>query len=113
MYLFVNEDGFGFKVDGIHEILETDIQISDEVYNRFFELQSQGKQFKVKNPQGTTFEEIFEEVIPEPIPQPPSEIEQITKVLSREDTLNKLLAMPSISERLKALEDALNFIIFS
>lgn len=66
-YVFKDGDSFGFKVKGIHEILETDVEISGEIYNRFFELQNQGKQFKVKNINGSTFEEIFEEVIPEPI----------------------------------------------
>lgn len=67
-YLFLDlDEGFGFKTDEVHEILETDIPISDEIYNRFFELQSQGKKFRIKNINGSTFEEIFEEVIPETI----------------------------------------------
>lgn len=62
MYLSGSGLEFGFKHPKINEILPDDIEISDEIYNRFFEEQGQGKQFKVVNKQGTTFEEIFEEV---------------------------------------------------
>lgn len=67
-YFRIENDSFGFVVDGIHEILDTDIEITDEDYNRFFELQSQGKQFKIKeNPTGTGLFDYIEEYIPEPI----------------------------------------------
>lgn len=66
-YIFVDGKNFGFKTDEIHEITETDKQISDEIYNKFFELQSQGKQFKIKDIHSAIFNEIFEEVIPAPI----------------------------------------------
>lgn len=62
MYLSGSGLEFGFKHPKINEILADDIEISNEIYNRFFEEQGQGKQFKVVNKQGTTFEEIFEEV---------------------------------------------------
>lgn len=62
MYLSGNGKTFGFKHPKINTILENDIEILDEIYNRFFEEQEQGKQFKVVNKQGTTFEEIFIEV---------------------------------------------------
>lgn len=70
MYIFKTTTGFGF----------TDTQregaypISDQNYRAFFTLQSQGKQFKLKDINSSVFEEIFEEVVPEPIPQEPSEI---------------------------------------
>lgn len=66
-YVFKNKSGFGFKVDGIHKILDTDVPITEENYNKFFELQSQGKQFKIKDMYSAIFNEIFEEVIPAPI----------------------------------------------
>lgn len=50
-----------FKDDDINIITDTDIPISDEIYVMFFEQQSIGKQFKIKNLKGETFEEIFEE----------------------------------------------------
>ena len=62
MYLSGSGLEFGFKHPKINEILADDIEILDEIYNRFFEEQEQGKQFKVVNKQGTTFEEIFTEV---------------------------------------------------
>lgn len=62
MYLSGSGLEFGFKHPKINKILPDDIEISDEIYNRFFEEQEKGKQFKVVNKQGTTFEEIFIEV---------------------------------------------------
>ena len=64
-YLFQNEDDFGFKCDVIHEIAETDIPIGDEIYQQFFNLQCDGKSLRIKDINGTTFEEIFEEYTPE------------------------------------------------
>lgn len=61
-YLTLFETGFGFKDSEVNEITEQDILIADDIYLKFFELQEQGKQFKIINPQGQTFEEIFEEV---------------------------------------------------
>lgn len=67
----INPSEFGFKDNDIHKILDSDIQISNEVYNKFFKEQSEGKQFKIKNKNGTTFEDIFEEIIPEFIKENP------------------------------------------
>jgi hypothetical protein len=61
-YISISEDNkICFKDDDINIILNTDKPISDELYNMFFEQQSMGKSFKLKNIDGTTFEEIFEE----------------------------------------------------
>lgn len=66
-YLRIDGD-FGFVVDTIHEIKETDIEISIDDYDTFFEMQSQGKQFKLKNnPTGTGLFDYIEEFTPEPI----------------------------------------------
>lgn len=56
-----NLNEISFKDDSINIITDTDRLISDEIYTMFFEQQSMGKQFKIKNLQGETFEEIFEE----------------------------------------------------
>lgn len=72
-YLFVSDDSFGFKADDIHEILETDISISDDIYDRFFTEQAQGKQFRVRDASEATFEEIFEEVPKETTPLTPEQ----------------------------------------
>lgn len=53
-----------FKDDDINIITDSDKPISDEIYAMFFEQQSIGKQFKIKNLNGTDFEEIFEEYQP-------------------------------------------------
>ena len=63
-YLRIEENNFGFVVSGIHTILTTDIPVSIEDYNKFFELQSLGKQFKIKNSKGKTLFEILEEYTP-------------------------------------------------
>lgn len=76
-YLFTVHDNntFGFKDDSINNILSGDIKITDDIYTHFFELQSQGKQFKIKDMNGTSFDDIFEEYTPEPVPHVPTETE--------------------------------------
>ena len=69
------DNGISFKDSTVNKILDNDIQISEEIYNKFFELQCQGKQFKVKNINGTTFEEIFEEYTSEPVTIGKTELE--------------------------------------
>lgn len=65
-YIFQNGNDFGFKCSEIHLITESDVLVSDEIYQRFFREQSGhdnicGKSFRIKNIHGTTFEEIFSE----------------------------------------------------
>ena len=62
MYLSGNGVSFLFKHSKINKIENNDIEISDDIYNKFFEEQAKGKNFKVKNKSGQTFDEIFEEV---------------------------------------------------
>lgn len=62
MYLSGDGVSFSFKHDRINKINENDVLIEDEIYNKFFKMQSEGKQFRVKNKNGITFEEIFEEI---------------------------------------------------
>ena len=70
-YLRLENNSFGFVKEGIHEINDTDIMISPEDYNSFFELQSQGKQFKIKeNPTGTGLFDYLEEYAPQAIKKP-------------------------------------------
>lgn len=79
-YIRLIDDGFGFVVDGIHKIMEQDKPISEENYNKFFEEQSLGKQFKIKDVNANSFEEIFEEIAIEVdnSPKPPTEEERIS-----------------------------------
>lgn len=80
-YLSVNQDGtFGFKDSEINQVLDNDVQISDDIYNQFFEQQAQGKQFKIGNLQGTSFADIFVEFTPTPTPQPPNIEDRLSSV---------------------------------
>ena len=47
-YLRISDDGFGFLDDRVHLILESDIQITPEEYEKFIEMQSAGKSFRLK-----------------------------------------------------------------
>ena len=47
-YLRVESDNFGFVTNSIHEILDSDILISDKDYENFFHYQSSGKMFRLK-----------------------------------------------------------------
>ncbi len=89
-YITISEDGFGFKVPDIHIITSEDKYISDEIYDRFFTEQSQGKSFKIKDINGTTFEEIFEEYQLEdnnPEEQPMPEIEELKQRIKQLEEL--------------------------
>jgi|LGVE01.1.fsa_nt_gb hypothetical protein len=105
-FLRILEDGkFGFVVDGIHEILETDIDITDEDYIRYFELENTRVDLKLKEtlPQmGGLFDYIdIVTIIEDTIEKPKTEIEVL-----QEDLLNTKLAMAEIVEQQQA--DKLN-----
>lgn len=85
-YLRLDNDNFGFVVSGIHTILTTDIPVSNKDYNKFFELQSHGKQFRVVNPKGKTLFEILEEYTP---------------------VLEDISVIPSLDERVEIIEQDL------
>ena len=71
-YIRIQEQKFGFIVEGIHDIDETiDHAITNEDYKTFFDLQAEGKQFRVKEiPTGKTLFDLVEEYIPAPIEIP-------------------------------------------
>ena len=71
-YVRIQEQKFGFIVEGIHDIDETiDRKVTNEDYKTFFDLQSEGKQFRVKEvPTGETLFDLIEEYTPEPIEMP-------------------------------------------
>ena len=74
----VSEFEFGFGIEGITDVLPTDIPIPEKDYQRFFELQGEGKQFKVKaNPTGESLFDLIEEFTPEPILQGPTPEERL------------------------------------
>ncbi len=101
-YVRVQEDNFGFVVDGIHTIDEaTDHEITPEDYDRFFELQGEGKQFRIKDiATGESLFDLIEEYTPEPLPQQPaSELE-----LLQEEVLNQSEMMLDMDYRMTSLE---------
>ena len=71
-YVRIQEQNFGFVVDGIHDIDESmDHAVTQEEYDMFFKLQSKGKQFRVKEaPTGENLFDLIEEYIPEPVELP-------------------------------------------
>ena len=78
-YLTIINGNFGFREE---KVLENDVQISDEIYETFILNQEQGKEYKIKNINGATFEEIFEEIPP----AVPSQEELIRIELAELDT---------------------------
>lgn len=111
-YICLENDSFGFKDSKINRILETDIEISEGIYNKFFEEQAEGKQFKIKNLDGKTFDEIFEEVIPEPVEPIPSEPSPIEKLQQENKELQKQLNKQNarLDEQNKAMAEMMNLI---
>ncbi len=69
--LLKDENDFGFILDGINTILDTDILISNEDYNYFFDQQAQGKQFRLKSnlPERGSLFDFVEEYVPEVTPE--------------------------------------------
>lgn len=78
-----NEDGklgFGFITPDMQEVLPSDIEISIEDYNKFHELNSKGKQFRLKeNPTGNTLFDYIEEYQLECIQCEPTKEELLTE----------------------------------
>lgn len=92
-YVFEDEHGRpGFKIEGQNEIdYETDCPIPKQAYDKFFEVQKEGKSLRLKDfvledlkivlenfitaLNTFTFEDIFEEYIPDISPEVQAEIE--------------------------------------
>ncbi|MDU6304741.1 MAG: hypothetical protein E6585_23985 [Serratia marcescens] len=101
-YLRIQGEKFGFVVEGIHEIDGTiDHELTQEEYNKFFELQGEGKQFRLKeNPTGDMLFDYLEEYEPEPLSQgTPSELDLI-----KEEVLNQSEMILDMDFRMTSLE---------
>ena len=99
-YLRIENNSFGFVVKGVHEIASSDIVIVESDYNKFFELQNKGKQFRLKaNPIGSTLFDYIEEYTLECIPCEPTEEE-----LLKEEVLNQSEMMLDMDYRMTSLE---------
>lgn len=110
MYLrLIDKDAFGFVTSDIHEILENDIEITEKMHNGFFELQSQGKQFRLKTiPTGTGLFDYVEEYIPDPLPPaeiPKTELEIKVEILENE---NADLLLDSVKKDIKIEQNELD-----
>lgn len=94
-YISISENNdVCFKDDHINIITSTDMPVSDEIYMMFFEQQSIGKQLKIKNLKGTTFEEIFEEYqsVVEDLNNPQlSETDELKQRISQLETMVEAL----------------------
>ncbi len=89
-YLRIENNNFEFLLEGIHEIKESDKLILNDDYILFFELQSKGKQFRLKEiPTGNTLFDYIEEYIPEVL-EVTSEVGQDEFNLDIEYRLSKL-----------------------
>ncbi|MBS6501898.1 MAG: hypothetical protein KH415_09735, partial [Clostridium sp.] len=90
-YLRIEENNFGFVLEGLHEIKEIDISITNADYDMFFDLQAKGKQFRLKEvPTGKELFDYVEEYTPEvtPIDPVPSEtdiLKEKVNVLEKEN----------------------------
>lgn len=94
------EMGFGFIPPEGWTVLESDIEISLSDYNKFHELNSKGKQFRLKaNPIGNTLFDYIEEYTLECIPCEPTEEE-----LLKEEVLNQSEMMLEMDFRLTSVE---------
>lgn len=102
-YVRIQEDKFGFVVDGIHEIDEViDHAITQEEYDKFFELQSEGKQFRVKSTTtGETLFDLIEEYTPEPLPPAPSETELLKQRIELLENENADLLLDSVNKDIR------------
>ena len=97
-YLRIDGNTFGFVLEGIHTITKEDIEISNEDYNTFFENQSNGIQYRLKETplKSKGLFGYLEEYTPEPLPYTPSEEE--------EQVLDQLEYLMELDLRLTNLE---------
>ncbi len=102
-YLRIQDGDFYFILEGMTEVFDSDILLGDEELVKYFELQSLGKEFRVKSiPTGKDLFGIIEEYVPD-IPKlppaPPSETE-----LLKEEALNQSEIMLEMDFRMTNLE---------
>lgn len=67
-YLRIENNSFVFLLKDLHQIKKTDIEVTDGEHEEFMNLQSQGKQFRLKEtPAGNGLFDYLEEYTPEVI----------------------------------------------
>lgn len=89
-YVRIEGNEFSFVVEEFHNILPTDIKITEEDYNLFFEQQSTGKHFKLKSTQeGSGLFDYIEEFTPTTKPIELTEEQKQIIQLQQENSLLK------------------------
>ncbi len=92
-YLRVTGESFGFLTDEIHEIHDSDVEISLNDYSEFFTLQSSGMQFRLKKPQigATSLFDYIEEFEPEQIIAQVQTVEEMqSELIALKNTISSL-----------------------
>ncbi|MDY4607023.1 hypothetical protein [Clostridium tertium] len=90
-YLRIETGNFYLLTEGMQKIFDSDILITNEDYDLFFDLQSQGRQFRLKDiPTGTELfdyvEEFKAEVTPvDPVPSETEILKEKVNVLEKEN----------------------------
>lgn len=89
-YIRMGSGKFSFITDDIHEIVETDVLISEEDYKSFFKKQGSGSQFKLKEnitqKSDLGLFDYLEEFTPQPTEQlvyRPTEVELLKEELEK------------------------------
>lgn len=84
MYLHIENSDFCFVTNEIHDIEVNDIEITFEDHETYFKLQSQGKQFKLKEvPTGNglfDYVEEYEPIVAEMLPYEPTLEDRISEL---------------------------------
>lgn len=89
-YLRTENNKIEFLTNEIHEIKNTDMLLLDEEYNKFFELQSQGKQFKLK------------EIVT--LNEPPGLFDYVEEFVNEPTTTEEVITLESLKTEIEALK---------
>lgn len=99
-YLRIENGGFGFVIEGINDIKDTDVPITEEDYQKLSKLESQAKQFRVKAvPTGNTgLFDYIEEYEAKTIPVEKSETEKLKEeIISLKETIAEIVESANTS----------------
>lgn len=89
-YLRTENNKIEFLTNEIHEIKNTDMLLSDEEYNEFFELQSQGKQYRLKEAVTYTL--------------PPSLFDYVEEFVNEPVVAEEVVTLESLKTEIEALK---------
>lgn len=69
MYLSVNGSTITFKYPGSYGILDTDVEISDEIYYKYYSMKAKKINYIIKDLHGLSFDDIFQVSTATNVPQ--------------------------------------------